>query len=96
MALVEDVLKGGDLVTGIAVGAAAVIVWPLIRSLVRPLAKTVIKGGISVYREAMTLYGGAMGSISDLTKEAIEEIGADLAQEAAEGAVEEIAADLMK
>jgi hypothetical protein len=37
MALVEDVLKGGDLVTGIAVGAAAVIVWPLIRSLVRPL-----------------------------------------------------------
>ena len=51
MALVEDVLKGGDLVTGIAVGAAAVIVWPLIRSLVRPLAKTVIKGG-KLYRRA--------------------------------------------
>ena len=42
MALVDDVLEGGNVVTGLAIGAAALIVWPLIRPLVRPLAKTAI------------------------------------------------------
>jgi len=100
MALVDDVLKGGNVVTGLAVGAAAVIVWPLVRPLVRPLAKTAIKGGILVYREATRLYDGTVRGIGDLAKEAIEEIGPDLAQEAieeaGEKAVEEVAADLVK
>jgi hypothetical protein len=36
-------------------------------------------------------YNGTMRSIGDLAKEAIEELGPDLAREAAEGAVEEAA-----
>jgi hypothetical protein len=96
VALIDDILKGGDLVTGIAMGAATVIVWPLIRPLLRPLAKTAIRGGISAYREVKSLYDGTMHGIGDLAKEAIEEIGPDLAREAAEGAVEEVAADLVK
>jgi hypothetical protein len=37
-----------------------------------------------------------MHGTGDLAKEAIEEIGRDLAREAAEGAVDEVAADLVK
>jgi hypothetical protein len=96
MALVDDVLKSGNLVTAIALGAVAVIAWPVMRPLVRPLAKTAIKGGISVYREATRLYDGTMRGIGDLAAEAIAEIGPDLAEEAVEGAVEEVAADLVK
>jgi hypothetical protein len=71
MALVDDLLKGGNLVTGLVIGAAAVIVLPLTGSLVRPVAKTAIKGGILAYREATKLYEGAVGGIGDLAKEAM-------------------------
>jgi hypothetical protein len=30
MALVEDILKGGNVVAGLMIGAAALIVWPVI------------------------------------------------------------------
>ena len=92
MALVDDVLEGGNVVTGLAIGAAALIVWPLMRPLVRPLAKTAIKGGILAYREATRLYDGTMRGIGDLAREAMEEVGPDLAKEA----VEEVGADLAK
>jgi hypothetical protein len=92
MALVDDVLDGGNVLTGLAIGAAALIVWPLMRPLVRPLAKTAIKGGIVAYREATRLYGDTVREIGDLAKEAIEEVGPDLAKEAAV----EIGAELAK
>ena len=88
MALVDDVLDGGNVITGLAIGAAALIVWPL----VRPLAKTAIKGGIVAYREATRLYDDTVREIGDLAKEAIEEVGPDLAKEAAV----EIGAELAK
>ena len=92
MALVDDVLEGGDVVTGLAIGAAALIMWPLMRPLVRPLAKTAIKGGILAYREATWLYDGTVRGIGDLAREAIEEVGPDLAKEV----LEEVGANLAK
>ena len=72
MALVDDLLEGGNVVTGLAIGAAALIVWPLIGPLVRPLAKTAIKGGISAYREATRLYDGtAFTFVNDFTVKVI-------------------------
>jgi hypothetical protein len=50
MALFDDFLGGGNWVTGLAIGVGAVIVLPLAAPILRPLAKTAIKGGILAYR----------------------------------------------
>jgi hypothetical protein len=86
MALLDDVVNGGNLVTGVAVGAGALIAWPLIRVVARPLAKSLIKGGLIAYRGAEQLYTGAVEGVSDMAREAQQEIGATpLAQSHADG-----------
>jgi hypothetical protein len=86
MALLDDFLNGGNLVTGIAVGAGALMVWPLIRVVARPLAKSPIKGGLIAYRGAEQLYTGAVEGVSGMAWEAQREIGATpLAQSHADG-----------
>ena len=40
MALFDDIVSGGNLVTGLAIGAGALIIWPLVRPIARPIAKT--------------------------------------------------------
>ena len=90
MVLIEDVLEAGNVVTGLAIGATALVVWPVIRPLVRPLAKTAIKGGILAYHEATRLYEATAGGIGDLIKEAAQELGPELAAEA----VEEVGAEV--
>jgi hypothetical protein len=76
MALLDDMLNGGNLVTGVAVGAGALIAWPLIRLVARPLAKNLIKGGLLAYRGAEQLYTGAVEGVSELAREAQQEIRA--------------------
>jgi hypothetical protein len=76
MALLDDILNGGNLVTGVVVGASALIAWPLISPLVRPIAKSLIKGGLLAYREAAQLYTGALEGIGEMAREAQQEIGA--------------------
>jgi len=46
MALFDDILNGGNLGTGLLVGVGALIAWPLISPIARPVAKSVIKGGL--------------------------------------------------
>ena len=46
MALFDDILSGGNWVTGLAIGVGAVVALPLAVPFLRPLAKTAIKGGI--------------------------------------------------
>jgi hypothetical protein len=48
--------RGGNVVTGLAIGAAALLVMPFLRPIARPLAKAAIKGGILAYRETARLY----------------------------------------
>ena len=76
MALLDDVFNGGNLITGLAIGAGALIARPLISPIARPLAKTVIKGGLIAYRQAEQLYTGAIEGVGDIVAEAQQEMGA--------------------
>ena len=77
MALIEDMFKG-NAITGVAVGAAALFfgptVLPAIGRALRPVAKTVIKGGIMLYRETVAGIGELT---TDLVAEAKSELEGD-------------------
>jgi len=79
MALLDDVLKGGNLMTGLAIGVGALIAWPLISPIARPVAKSVIKGGLLAYRQAEEVFAGAIEGIGDIVTEAQQELGATTA-----------------
>jgi uncharacterized protein DUF5132 len=74
MALLEDMFKG-NAITGVAVGAAALFfgptVLPTIGRALRPVAKTVIKGGIVLYRETVA-------GIGELTTDLVAEAKSEL------------------
>jgi hypothetical protein len=74
--VIGDIVIGGNLVTGLAIGVGALIAWPLIGPVARPLAKTVIKGGLIAYQQVERLYAGTAEGIGDIIAEAQQEIGA--------------------
>ena len=76
MALLDDIVTGGNLVTGVMVGAGLLMVWPLVKPIARPIAKTLIQGGLLAYQQAEQLYAGAVEGVGDLVAEAQREIGA--------------------
>lgn len=90
MALFDDIpvvgeaLSGGNWVTGLAIGVGALIVLPLAAPILRPLAKSAIKGGILAYQGAAGLFEG----IGDLVTEVTAEGGGEVATQAAEGAAQ--------
>jgi hypothetical protein len=86
MALFDDILSGRNWVTGLAIGVGAVIILPLAAPILRPLAKTAIKGGILAYRGAAGLVDG----IGDLVAEAVTEGAGEVVEEALEVAAEVI------
>jgi len=69
--VVGEILGGGNWVTGLAIGVGAVVVLPLAAPILRPLAKTAIKGGILAYQSAAGLVEG----IGDLVADAVTEAG---------------------
>jgi hypothetical protein len=83
MALFDDILSG-NWVTGLAIGVGAVIVLPLAAPILRPLAKTAIKGGILAYRGGAGLVEG----IGDLVAEIAADDGEEIVEEAVEVAAE--------
>jgi Protein of unknown function (DUF5132) len=74
MALFDDILSGGNWVTGLAIGVGAVVVLPQTTPILRPLAKTAIKGGILAYQSAAGLVEG----IGDFVAEVAAEVGGEL------------------
>jgi hypothetical protein len=74
MALLDDMFKGNAM-TGVAVGAAALFLGPTILPTIgralRPVAKTVIKGGIVLYRETVA-------GIGELTTDLVAEAKSEL------------------
>jgi 5,10-methylene-tetrahydrofolate dehydrogenase/methenyl tetrahydrofolate cyclohydrolase len=67
----EDVFKGGNIVTGLAIGVGATILVPLVvpavGGILRPAAKAMIKGGIVVYdwgRQAVAEVSEAAGDMA--------------------------------
>lgn len=81
MALIEDMFKG-NLAAGLAIGAGAIILGPTaIRTLagvLRPAAKTLIKGGMVFYRETLSEIGEmATDLVAEARAELDQEAGAD-------------------
>ena len=64
---------------GLAIGAAALIVIPLAAPLLRPIAKTAIKGGILAYNGAKTLYDQAASGVTEFAAEVRREVNATAA-----------------
>src|SRR5215469_15501144 len=81
MALLDDMFKG-NAITGVAVGAAALLlgptVLPTIGRTLRPVAKTMIKGGIMLYRETIA-------GIGELTTDLVAEARSELEQDQPNG-----------
>lgn len=76
MTLLDDVVNGGNIVTGLAVGLGVLVVLPLVGPVLRPAAKAVIKGGMIAYDQASRLVAGAVEQVGDVVAEARQEIGA--------------------
>ena len=75
MAILEDALKGGNIVTGLAIGLGAVVIAPLAIPMLRPLTKTVLKAGLVAYDQARVAMAELNEQASDLVAEARSEMG---------------------
>ena len=77
MAFFDDMLKGGNIVTGlaIAVGTAVLVpvIAPAVGGVLRPAAKAVIKGGIGAYDWGRQAIAQAGEATSDMVAEARSE-----------------------
>ena len=49
MSLIEDVFKGGNIVSGLAVGIGIAVVSPVVLPVLRPLSMSVIKAWLVSY-----------------------------------------------
>jgi hypothetical protein len=69
----EDVFKGGNIVTGLAIGVGATVLAPLVApavsALLRPTAKAVIKGGIVAYDWGRQAVAEVSEAASDMAAE---------------------------
>jgi len=78
MALIEDVFKG-NIAGGLAIGISAILFGPTViqtmGSILRPTAKTLIKGGMVFYRETLS-------EIGEMAADLVAEARAELDQEA--------------
>lgn len=77
MALFDDVFKGGNIITGLAVGIGTAVllpaVVPAVSTLLRPAAKAAIKGGILAYDRGRQ----AMAQMSEMASDMVAEARAD-------------------
>jgi hypothetical protein len=85
VALIDDMFKG-NLAAGLAIGVGAIILGPTairtIGSILRPAAKTLIKGGMVFYRETLSELGEmATDLVAEARAELDQEAGADAAQQ---------------
>lgn len=89
MALWDDITGAlsGSWTTNILVGAAAVLVAPIVVPAVlagvRPLAKLIIKGGVMAYDKTAEMLTEISEQASDLVAEARSELGSTAAGQAA-------------
>jgi Protein of unknown function (DUF5132) len=80
MALWENITEsfGGSLVPNLLVGTAVVLVAPIVAPAlfagIRPVAKTVLKGGVYVYDKAREVVAEAGEQMSDIVAESRAEM----------------------
>jgi hypothetical protein len=77
----EDVFKGGNIVTGLAIGIGAAVVAPAITPVLRPIAKSLLKAGLIAYDQGRV----ALAEFNEKTSDMLAEARAEL-EEAAQGA----------
>lgn len=77
----EDVFKGGNIVTGLAIGIGAAVVAPAITPVLRPIAKSLLKAGLIAYDQGRV----ALAEFNEHTSDMLAEARAELA-EAGQGA----------
>ncbi|WP_331371423.1 DUF5132 domain-containing protein [Sinorhizobium chiapasense] len=74
MAIIEDALKGGNVVTGLAIGVGAIVLAPLAAPLLRPITKTILKAGLVAYDQTRVAVAEMNERASDLVAEARAEM----------------------
>jgi hypothetical protein len=89
MSALENLFKGGNIVTGLAIGIGAAVVAPAITPVLRPVAKSLLKAGLIAYDQGRVAFAELNEHTSDLVAEARSELadaghGAEATPEAAE------------
>jgi uncharacterized protein DUF5132 len=81
MALLDDVFKGGNVVTGLAIGIGAAVlgpvVLPILAGAAKPLAKAVIKGGLALCAKGKE----SAAEFGEVFEDIVAEAKAELAEE---------------
>lgn len=74
MALFEDMFKGGNIITGLAVGIGAAVLVPAVAPVLRPMAKSLIKAGLVAYDQGRTMLADLGERTGDIMAEARAEM----------------------
>ena len=74
MSLIEDMFKGGNVVTGLAVGLGVAVIAPVVLPALRPVAKTIIKAGLAAYDQGRVAFAEMAERTEDILAEARAEM----------------------
>jgi hypothetical protein len=86
----EDIFKGGNIVTGLAIGIGAAVIAPAVTPVLRPVAKSLLKAGLIAYDHGRAALTELNEHTSDIIAEARSELAEGVqATEPAAGASEE-------
>ena len=81
MKFIPNGLTAGNLAIGAGVVLLAPVVIPVIGSIAKPIAKSIIKGALISYEGVKVTFAEAKESLEDITAEAKSEVGSDKAVE---------------
>jgi hypothetical protein len=74
MNIMEDMFKGGSIVTGLAVGIGMAVVAPVVMPALRPVAKSIIKAGLIAYDQGRVAFAELAERTEDIVAEARSEM----------------------
>ena len=80
MAIFEDMFKGGNIITGLAIGVGFALLAPVIKPIVRPLAKSAVKAGLAAYDQGRV----ALSELSEQAGDMLAEVRSEIEEEATE------------
>ena len=69
-----DVLKGGNLLTAAVIGVGASVLGPVVLPAFRPIAKSLIKGGLMAYDQGRAAWAELNERAGDMIAEVREEM----------------------
>jgi hypothetical protein len=79
MAIFDDLLKGGNIVTGLAIGVGFALLAPVVKPIVRPIAKSAVKAGLAAYDQGRI----ALAEMSEQASDLVAEVRSEMEGEAA-------------